>query len=319
MKLDVKLIGNRNEEADKFFILHGTVFHTYNFLSSIGIDYCCILIFSDGKIVGGLPLVKSSKMGICAYHIPPYAYQFGPVVHGEYVDYYDEIVTCILDNLLKSRQYSFKLFLDQNSVLPFNSKGFTITVGQTHIFSRNELYDSKVLSKDKRRDLRKLLVAKEEGSIYIRENHIDNLAIILSLWRSTAGRVGFAPHLEALKRLLNADIPHYSNVIFDKFGKPLCGAFCPYDSNTMYHLIGANSRSDDKLLARSNILSLYMAVVSANQEGLTFDFEGSNLSGISTFYRSMGGKKKLLYRVQKSTSFYYHILRSVDQWRKENI
>jgi hypothetical protein len=62
---------------------------------------------------------------------------------------------------------------------------------------------------------------------------------------------------------------------------------------------------------------LYKGIEFALTSGRKFDFEGSMLQGVETFYRLLGGKQVSVYRVQKSPSLIYSIIRAANQIRND--
>lgn len=319
MNLNIEIYTERTSHVEDFLSRHGSVFHSYPFLTAVGEDYQCVLAreVSSGVIAGVLPVVRTSKYGLKSYHIPPFAYQFGPVVDPNFRKSYFDVLKTLLDSISKPSHLDFKLSICDDDILPFRQLRFSLSPNQTHYFSGKEEYGVKSLTKDKLRDVKRLEQKVELGELMVVENDFENLSAIERMWEGTALRANFNPHLDKLKKLFSSGIPHYSNVIISSCGLPLAGTFCPYDRWNMYHLISASSRVDDPVLKRCNVLSLYMAVSFANQRGLGFDFEGSNIPGVANFYRMMGGRPRIVYRAQRSKSFYYHILRALDVVRSE--
>lgn len=315
----IEVINSSNEKIEAFLRECGTVFHSHAFLSSVGEDYKCVAAISNstGCVVGCLPLVKSKKFGLKSYHIPPFAYQFGPVIDENFKTKSSKILTSMLNSLRKEKHLDFKIIIEDGNILPFKEMNFTCTSGQTHVFLGNSEYGLNVLSKDKARDVKKLLHLNEEGYLKVTENDQSNLHFILKMWKKTSDRAKFNAHMDTLEQIFSSKVAHYSNTIFDYNGVPLAGAYCPYDSKKMYHLIGASTKSTESVLNRSNILSLFLAITYANRRKLDFDFEGSNVPGVAKFYRMMGGKPKIIYRVQKTKSAYYHFLRGFKTYKQE--
>lgn len=304
---------------EDFISEHGTFFHQYDFLSAVGKEYTCVVAYSndESEIVGVLPLVKSRKAGLVGFHIPPFAYQFGPVVSNKHLERSGVITSALLD-AITSKHLDLKFKLQDEDLIPFKTSGFSITALQTHIFPSSSMYDISVLSKDKARDVRLLSKHVDSGLLSVAECRVDSLTDLLYLWKETSKRSKFNPHLETLERIFCSLFKQsYFNVIYNAEGIPVAGAFCPYDSAAMYHLIGAGSRPKSKIESKANILSLFMGVRWANQKGLDFDFEGSNIASIAAFYRMMGGRTRVLYRAQKSRSLYFHVLRTLKGIREE--
>lgn len=318
MKLKVILTGADDAEVSRFAYDYGSVFQYPTFLSEVGDSYCCLVAKDAEKVLGVIPLVKTIKNKLTAYHIPPYTHLFSPIIHAEYQDKYHQVVDALLKALPKAGHYDFKMYLNENDATPWLANGFSVTTGQTFIVPGETVYDSSSIHSSKRRYLKKLLklLDADKISIVVGQNCFEDL---LYLQNITGERSRFKTHKKTIKNIVYSlpEKSKYAFVIYDYDGEPLSGAFCPFDQFSSYHLINASKRHDDKLLDKSNILSTYLAVRNANEKGLTFDFEGSSIPGVANFYRMMGGQAKLIYRAQKSSSLYYQILRAGQTYFQE--
>jgi hypothetical protein len=318
MKQNVRLISGKSHEVESFVEEYGTPFHSFTFLNMVGVDYKCIVCETeDNKIMAVLPLVYCTKYRLKAFHIPPYTYQFGPVIHPNFQKPFSEVFDMLIKVLPSAKHYDFKLKLDEQDLLAFIQNGFSTSVAQTHLIDRDVDYGKACLNGTKRRYLNKLFKYQKEGKLYIEENKQENLKFLLELQNETAERSRFNSREGVLEKIFNSGVKAYNNVVFDANGHPLSGAYCPYDKSTMYHLIGASVRVDDTTLNKSNILSVFSAVSHANSQNLDFDFEGSSIPGIANFYRMMGAKPKVVYRAQKTSSLYYQGLRFFEQVKRE--
>ena len=104
---------NKTPRIETFLEKYGTIFHKFDYLNAVGTDYYCIWASVDkDSIIGALPIVITKKIGLRAYFIPPFTYQFGPVISDNYAKNKDEIVGLLLKNLPRSVFYDFKLFLE---------------------------------------------------------------------------------------------------------------------------------------------------------------------------------------------------------------
>lgn len=306
----------RNDAVESFIKDNGTIFHQYEFLKCIGTDYVCFAVVSDtnNEIIAVLPLVKTVKNRLKSYHIPPFAYQFGPVFNNDEAFYKNERIISLLMNELKNvGQLDFKMLIPDGDILAYKTNNFVIEANQTHTFDSNQEFGIDLLSKDKKRDVKKLIKLIDSRELSLIEDVSKAKPYILSLWKETSKRSKFDSHINILDKILKTNVPSYSNVILDNKGNAIAAAYCPYDKSTMYHLVGASIRSDDKRFSRANLLSLYYAILNANKLGLNFDFEGSNIPGVANFYRMMGGIPKINFRVQRTKSIFYNILKSANR------
>lgn len=312
-------IHQRNEDVESFLKEEGTVFHSYDYLTTVGDDYICLVAeVGDEGIAAVLPLVKSRKRLLKAFHRPPYTYQFGPVVKKS-LDPVEsgKLIRQLLRHLPQAGHYDLKCFLPGGNALPFTESGFEISVHQTHIVDKNENYGLQHLSATKRRDVQQLLQLEEEGMISCIENEVTNLPLIEQLVEQTGKRANYAVKLPVLRKIFKKGFQNYQNVIMTKEGKPLSASYCLLDKYNAYHLISARKEHDDHILSNANVLSVYKSIRYANEHALNFDTEGSNIAGIAQFYRLMGAKPEQIYRAQKSPSLYYQVIRSLARVKKE--
>lgn len=308
-KYSLKSISVKCEEVESFIYENGTVFHSYDFLSSVGDNYICHIVYSDlesENIIAVLPLVKSSKYKVKSYNLPPLTYLYGPVLSELSIADKKKIISLLLNAVSSDSRVDLKCFAD-GDILPYISEGYTVDVRQSHVFSKNKVYSAENLSKNKRRDLIIFNRLLEEGDIKLVTGE-EAIEHILYLWKITSERSNFTPHIDLLQKIVSSGVNYYSNVILDKEGEPLAGTICPYDKKTMYHLVSAGNRVENKMYSRMNILSLFSAVKEANDRDLDFDFEGSGIEGVAKYYRLMGGEPIVVNSCVKTNSLYYKVV-----------
>lgn len=293
-------------------------FHRIDWLLKVGNELKIIVAYSgDGTIKGYLPLVKTLKNNIRSYHIPPFTPYYGPIVFETDILQKQILFEKILLPLKGEAHMDFLLSLDDGDVLPFLKLGFQVEARQNHYFPPEKVYSTKVLNSGKARDIKRILKRVDIGEIQLLFGN-DAVKKIIELQLITGERKGFATQEAILSNLLNIEEERYFSVaILDQSGEAIAAAFCPTDKFSMYHLIGASKRVDDKVLNLSNYLVCYLCVEEANKRKLRFDFEGSSLPGVAQFYRMMGGIPQVKYRLQKSTSVKLHLLRAAQRLKIE--
>ena len=309
---DMELI--EEQIADKI-----TVFQQASWLTVTGRDLFALVCRDEhNQIKGYLPLVKTSKYRVKSLHIPPYTPYFGPVIIESDLTKKMEIIEALVKKLSGEDHIDFVLTLEDNDLLPYIKTGFTIEAKQTHICMRKEGFGAEDIHSSKRRYLKKLLAALDAGEIKVKRGK-EAIADLIALNHTTETRASFRGKDEVLKKLIekNSEPDKTILVLYDDKGTPLAGAFCPRDKHTAYHLTNASARNENSLLDKANILSTCLMIRNAFQDGLNFDFEGSNIPGVANFYRMMGGKPRVNFRIQRSSSLFYSILRSAQRIRKE--
>ena len=300
----------------------GTIFHKTNWLQLIDRGIEIYTVWIDHQIKAGVALIKTTKNGTAGYHIPPYTQYFSPLYRNDdrNKDSLTEEHACIkiiLDEIKNANHIDFKLPGGHQSILPYHWKGFESTVSITHIITGTLAEYLSVLNKNKLRELKKLQQQVESGEIII-EGEIGENELV-HLLQQTSERKGFdAKSTLVADLVMNAD-PLFAKkiVIRSREHGLLAFGFFPYDSKAVYNLINASIRVTDPVLKTINLLLLYQAIEFALNTGRKFDFEGSMLPGVEAFCRLMGGRQIPVYRVQKSSSLRFSLLRAAKQLKND--
>lgn len=287
------------EAFSAFIIGEGRIFQTREYLEAVGSNYQAIIAIDGDEIVGALPLAKSQKFRLKAFHIPPYTHAFGPIIKKDILTKQSIIIEQLLGALNNPTLLDFKLPIENEDILSYKRVGATVSAMQTHIVNAINGYDINSIHSSKKRYLKKLLKAKEEGRIVVKEGK-ECLMDLVWLQEKTSIKSGFKYRPDLLMKLMKSlgEDQYFALVLYTDMGEPISGAFCPYDSKFAYHVINASINHEDNLLNRSNILSTFLAVSKARELNIGFDFEGSSVPGVAEFYRHMGGVPKLFYRIQ---------------------
>lgn len=300
----------------------GTIFHKTDWLQLIDHDIAICVILNDEKIRAGVALIKTTKNGVSGYHIPPYTQYFSPLF-GSIEDGKNSLteehacIKAILEEIKHTSHLDFKLPHGHHSILPYHWKGFETAVNITHIITGNLAGYLNDLNKNKLRELKKLQVLVSNGEITIEQDIKESE--LIQLMQQTSERKTFdAKSSLAAGLVLNADIAFAKKIVIrSKEHGLLAFGFFPYDRKAVYNLINASVRVTDPVLKTINLLLLYQAIEFALNSGRTFDFEGSMLPGVETFCRLMGGTQVPVYRVQKSTSLRFSLLRAAKQIKND--
>lgn len=276
-----------------------SIFQQPEFLNAVGTDLVTHVVQEGEHITGALSVVKVKKAGITGYHRPPYAHLYGPVIGSAYKTKGGQITELLLSNLENTALTEFKLRLEDQDLIPYLQSGASVLAAQGHLLSSGSNYSESAIHNSKRRYLKKLLKAVDNGELMVEAGKSTHDRLIW-LQGQTAEQNGFRSYADVLARIMSSlqEDQYYSFLITSKNGDPLAGAFCPYDQRYAYHLVNASMRHEDGLYNRANILSTYLSVEKAISMGLGFDFEGSNVPGVASFYRMMGGQPRILYRLQ---------------------
>lgn len=307
-------------EWDEYVDNHksGTIFHKTTWLSLISPIVEVFVSKDNDKILGGVALIKTKKNGVEGYHIPAFTQYFSPLFGNPLIKYSiaeeHEFITELLRIIPKSGHIDFKFPSGHQNILPYHWKGFQSSVLITHTITDSdfEIY-LKNLNKNKLRELKKLELMVENKTLSV-ETDIE-INEFFNLMKKTGDRKEFNINENILKNIISKQtIGLYKTYALStpESGYIGVGIF-PYDNRTVYNLINASTRIEHPLLKTINLYCLYKAIQFALSTNRGFDFEGSMIPGIETFYRLMGGNPKPIYRVQKSPSIKYSLLRAGKQ------
>ena len=303
MKLSAKFIERLNPEQrahiGAFVAQHGRVFQHPLFLEAAAPSVSWITVEDEDKLIAVLALPLSAKARIRGYHVPPYAHYCGPVTSCESVDTVNEVFQKAIEAIPGYRLLEFKLPLKHQDISFYSRFKARIIPSQTHLIKVSDDYDLKSIHSSKRRYLKKLLNAMEDGELKLAMGEEASLKIP-ELQAQVAREKGFRYYPEQLQKIINnlGNEHAFSMILSNRQGEVLSGAYCPFDRNSAYHSVNATVRSQEGLAKYANILTAYLSVKEAHQRGLDFDFEGSNVPGVAKFYQMMGGKPAIFYRIR---------------------
>ncbi len=301
-----------NEKVIAFLKAQGRIFQQPEFLYAQPGELKVFWVEENGVICGALPLVLTKRFKIHGGHIPPYAHFFGPILDSNRKSDEGKILSILLDCISGLPFVELKIHLQDSDILEYVKRGALVRASQSHIVLENQTYDLASIHPSKRRYLKKLLTRLEKGDLRLTEGD-EALDDLISLQKETGLKSGFNPSLPILKNILEnlSKESYFALVLKTGSGELLSGAFCPFDRISAYHIINASLPHADPILNRSNILSTFLAVKKANDMGLNFDFEGSNIPGVANFYRMMGGQPFLMHRIQFTNSIPAKLLMSL--------
>lgn len=299
----------------------GTIFHSSEWLLKYSSKLCLLIVRNGKDIIGGLPYVLTSKYSVKGYHPLPYTYFGGPLV-GKVDNQLSEkeqeqTLKTIISNLNKVGHYDFITNRTQD-ILIYHQHGFSISALQTYLIKYSDEDYKGQLNQNKKRELNKLLKLVEEGEISIDYNPPTTESVNLLI--ETGDRSGFNANRQVVQKMLENPVRKALKIgIMHKEDGLISFGYFPYDQSTMYNLINASKRIDHRILKTVNLLLLHLAITEARKRKLDFDFEGSMIPGVAAFYRLMGGKPRLNYRIQKSRSLFYQLLRFLKRLKHEYV
>ncbi len=230
-----------------------------------------------------------------------------------------DLQKCLSPLLDKFETYpSFKQFLYPHFPLVqlFRDRGYVVTRRRTYQIDTRPPEDEIFAGiKKKRRNC----VRRGLRGYTIKDNqHIDDQIKIVF---STLKRKGVKPSYNQtlLKKLIGAAIERDQGRIMTAItedGAVAASIFLVWDETAMYYLLGGYTELDTSSFATSSLL--WNAILLAKAKGLIFDFEGSMVETIASYFRSFGAVEVPYYKVEKINSPILRILKRIKQKYEKN-
>jgi hypothetical protein len=186
--------------------------------------------------------------------------------------------------------------------LPFYWNGFNQTTRYTYILDNltdpNVLWDS--LKENIKGDIKK---AKNRFNIKVKDDLTVNDFLCLN--KKTFHRQGIAlPYSEQfVKKLDSACIERDARKIFiavDEQGRKHAGVYIVWDKNCAYYLMGGGD--PDLRASGATSLCMWEAIQFSATITRQFDFEGSMIKSVESFFRGFGGRQMPFFSISQAPS-----------------
>ncbi len=282
----------------------GTIFHESSWIKALTEDYGIYGYFKNGKLSAGIPFVRSKlKLGIKKLHSPPSTPYFGIVYKenkGKYVtNLSDEksISMAIIKKLKEefdSITISFSPFVID--IQPFIWEGFSCNVKYTYMI---QIHDLDLVWNDMDAKRRNDIVKAEKDGVYIEPS--DDFEQTIELVKKTFDRqrkqVNFISTAIIYNNMLSDKGRCKSFLARDNSGKAIGAVYIIWDQKRSYYLFGGYD-SEEKHHGASAMATWEAIKFTKNVLGLNcFDFEGSMIPAIETYFRKFGGELTPYYTV----------------------
>lgn len=277
-----------------------------------GIWNVCIYEKKDGLVYGVLPYYVKRYLGKDVILMPPLTPYLGPWLRynnetkrPKIYSFEKQVITDLLGQLPNTALQMFKLHPCMPNTHPFTWAGYDNSVRQTYILGN--IKDHESLWQSMGGDLRnKISKAKKNNVIEVVES-FDVFKSFLDNRFSTSQSSNPYP-MSVLKKLDQKLFSKGQRVILKSTNSEGISAmtYLIFDNHTAYYIAGTyNPDNTDK-----NALSflLYESIVFASDKVNVFDFEGSTIKSIESFFRPFGGKLTPYYRVYKASNIVYKFM-----------
>jgi hypothetical protein len=277
--------------------------------SVCGVDnWDVILIEKGGSIFASMPYYIEKKYGQTIIKHPKLTQTLG--IHFNYpknqkyykkLSFEKEMIEKIIIELPKFSKFYQSFNCKYTNLLPFHWAGFNVNVKYTYIVENitiNELEKKYEISRRKRRrhKAKKIGIEVYEGK---------DISLFYALNKKTFKRQGrkIPYSFDFVKKLYNNCINNNAcKILFakDKEGTTIATSFLIYDKNVVYYLMGGID-PDKKNLGGMDLIQ-FESIKFSIETGRKFDFEGSMIESIESYFRSFGAVQQPYYNIAKTNS-----------------
>ena len=305
--MEIRVINSEQyKEWDSFVesSSQGSIYNLSWYLAALNFKGIILGCFSGTKIIGGFVLIKN-ELGLNGN---PILYKYGGILFKSQKSnkYKAEserrrIVECFLGSefLKKTRGFNYCFSPNFNDFLPFYYSGYKAQPLYTYRVLLNEIDTNNITSTFYNK-------LKSEYNFASKSNYsVETNLPFSSLWstiESTFGKQGGNPPFkkENLKVFLETLLKKETSKVIgirDGSGILLCSGVMIFDNHTGYFILNGISK-DIKRGANEMLLAEFIKYSSSIN--LTyFDFEGSMLKPIESFYRKFNGERLTYLKIYK--------------------
>jgi hypothetical protein len=297
----------------------GTVFHKSFWFHASGKPFSVVGCFHNGALAGGLPIVKKKRFGLTKAGLPlltPYVDILSITGASNKIkrnSFKRKVVESVLE-FIQNRHHMVSMGLspDFTDLTPFLNRNFRFRIKVTYrINLKNDvsaLWSS--LHGSRRKNIKK---AEKTG---FKVNILDNFRILSDLITKTYERQGKDQKIvEIAEPYVREAIENRRGACFitmDEGGSARGGVFLAWDNHCAYYLLGGFDH--EKGGNNATTLALWKGILHAKEvlNLNVFDFEGSIVPRLETFFRRFGGDLKHYFRVEWETK----LLRFINDIRR---
>lgn len=273
--------------------------------AAAGSSWDVVEIEEGGQVVARLPFSVKKKFGLRVISQPQLTQTLGPWLLDTGANYTKrlsrekELYNRLIDGLPKFDVFQQNFHPSITNWLPFYWRGFRETIRYTYVIDLTES-DEEILGNFTRQQ--RAAIKKAAEHVVVQES--EDLDVFLDLNEKTfkAQRMAMPYDREYVARLDETLRQRQSRFILIACdidtGKAHNGIYIAGDSRRMYLLMsGADPRYKGE---RAGSLLVWHAIQKAKQLGVaTFDFEGSMIEPIESFYRGFGATQTPYHWVSK--------------------
>jgi hypothetical protein len=288
---------------------HGTVFHYSWWLAATALPFRILVVRNEeGELVGGLPLPSKSVAGLRLLHSPALTPYLGPIFDISGADGVceqlhlmrscGEALACAIGPFDTFRQVAGANAPDLQGFL---WAGFDASLAYTFRFSAKQSL-SEISKGMTRTHMQKLNKAKRLNLEVFRD---DSVKTLLELNAMTFERKGTTVPYDAglVARLWRAAQARGQAALYvarTETNEAVAALLTVHDCRTTYQIVSGFHPEHPDVPGQNAVL--WTALQEAISAGRNYDFEGSSLRGVETFYRRWGCDAVPVWKIAKTGS-----------------
>ena len=273
-----------------------------------GGNYQTLVVRKGGRILAGAPLPVQRTPWLTRVTMPPLTQTLGVLVaapgESKYVSRISTemaIVRVLVDALPPADAFTMHTHRTFTNWLPFHWAGYSQTTRYTYVF--DDVADLSLVRQGMAGRVRNTVKKAEKAGIRVEAT--DDVDAFLEVNRKTFARQGAAMPYGAglVHRIDEACAARGARTILlasDAGGAVHSAVYLVHDSKCMYNLM----QGSDPALRSSgaNALAMWRSLELAHERGVAYDFEGSMLEGVESFYRGFGARLVPYFRISRGAA-----------------
>lgn len=281
-----------------------------------------IVIYNkNSECIGRLPYVYAKKHFLWVCSVPILTQQLGPWIcvndsmkRVAKIKHIKKVTEQIIDKLKKYKNVDLYLYKNYEYILPFIWAGYSVEPRVSYVIE--DLTNLSNVEAGMDAKVRNLIRSASKNVTVTEDVSAEDLVNLLTSTFQKQGReLPFKG--EIIKHIYDEALHRKAGKIFGAVdistGKVVAAAFFLYDENTCYYLLGGKDYNLE--INGCQELLIWHGIKFAATVSKEFDFEGSMIQGIESFFRGFGGRPCIYFRVCKG-GLLFNLLNYIKPWIK---
>lgn len=280
-----------------------------------------VLVEKGGEIQASMPFIITKKRFFTIIGQPVFTQSLGPWVkdfHCHYTKHLSKekkLFQQLIDLLPEFDYLQQNWNFSQKNWLPFYWRGYDQTTRYTYVLEDISNLD-KVWSNFESKIKTDIKKAAERFSLIVTSS--DDIDSFISLVDKTYARQGLIPSFSRndilrIDRSCSTKQCRKIFIVKDVNGLNYAGVYLVWDANRAYYLMGGGDPDLRNTGAAS--LCLWEAIKFASTVVPAFDFEGSVLESVESYFRAFGGRQTPYFQVSKMNSRCLQLINFLKEFR----